>query len=357
MFIIIAELSLVELFSSKQTTKWLYWTIVALLIGFVGLRGYDVGFDYGTYENIFKDIGEGNGEGLLIEPAYMLLNLFLYPLGSFSLVLFIMALIAISTKGSFIAKYSEFPLSSLLVYFCIGMLIYDMGQIRFGVAISFMMLSYSSMMQKHKFKMWLFFATAVLFHYSALLTLPVCFVYNYRLSTKRVLLLLLFGMCFYAISINSILSFIAPYTPSHIAGKIQFYTFYTDTYGKPLGVNISLMLRLLIFGLLFYYRKTIETKIQGTNILVNLYLYGVLVYMIFNSNSEFAVRGSAYFKILELMILPIFIMLGKTKWDKVLIWLGVAAYAFYSLSKILFDVEFGLPYHNYTNILFGGWTR
>ncbi|MFI3297004.1 MAG: EpsG family protein [bacterium] len=352
LFIIIAIFSLLEILTSKRSSQPVFWSLVAILIIFVGFRGENVGFDYGSYLSIFNDIGNDN-LNVPVEPAYLLLNKILYPLGYFPLLLFVMASIAITTKCTFISKYSSYPISSLLVYFSIAMLINDMGQIRFGMAVSFIMLSYGSMIRGNKAHMWISFILGLLFHYSSLLVLPVYFIYSYRLTSKTVFILLLFGLCFYVVSINDILIKISGFMPSHIAGKIQFYTFYSDTYGKSLGLNISLLLRLLIFGFLFYYKKSIGAKTMGIDIITNLYFYGLIIYMVFNSNSEFATRGSAYFKILELIILPMFIDLGKTKYDKILIWTVVICYAFYSLGKVVFDPSFGGPYLNYTNILIG----
>lgn len=56
------------------------------------------------------------------------------------------------------------------------------------------------------------------------------------------------------------------------------------------------------------------------NFLFNMYFCGVLIYMMFNSNSEFATRGSGYFKILELVILPLFIYVSRGLRNKLLIW-------------------------------------
>lgn len=352
LFGLITCFSLIEIYTSKKMMLPVFWAVIAILIVFVGLRGYEVGFDYLTYKESFEEIGSGTGEDILMEPGYMLLNKLLYPFGSFTLLLFVMALVTISIKGYFIAEYSEYPFTSLLVYFSIAMLINDMGQIRFGLAISFMMLSFSALIKEHKKTAFLFWLAAMMFHYSSFLALPVLFVNHYTLTAKQVTACLLFGLCFYLVSINTILTAIASFMPSHIAGKIHFYTFYADTYGQSLGINISLFLRLFILGLFFYYKDSLAEEMKDINSLFNLYLYGVLIYMIFNSNAEFATRGSAYFKILELVILPAFIKLGKKRSDQLLIWGAVVAYAFYSLSKILFDTEFGEPYHHYTNVLF-----
>jgi len=346
-FSLIAFFSLIELFVSKQSIKPLFWFSILGLVLFVGLRGEEVGFDYSVYKQAFAEYDSIH----LMEPGYVLLNKLIAPFGSFSLLLFIMALGAISMKSFFISRYSPYIFTGLLVYFSTAMLINDMGQIRFGMAISFALLSFNSAIKEHKWRMWIFWGLALMFHYSAVIVLPALLLRNYRFSPRQLIGLLIIGFSFFALNINSILLSIAPFLPAHVAFKIQFYTFYTDTFGEKLGLNISLLLRFLILGLFFYYKDSFKSE-KTANVFFNLYFFGIFIYLIFNGNAEFAIRTSGYFKILELVILPIFIQLGKTRVDKLIIWTLVVAYAFYSLGKILFDIDFGGAYLDYTNILF-----
>lgn len=263
------------------------------------------------------------------------------------------AVLAVSLKVFFIAKYSFYPLVSLVVYFVTILLINDMGQIRYGLAMSLMLLFFHEIVRSHIKKAFFFFFLAVLFHYSALIALPALLLRRHVFTRKQVLFLFCVFFSFYIFSINDLLQWSMAYIPvPHIQSKIQFYTAYTDTYGKSLGLNISFLLRSIILFMLFGCKSNAKVDFYTWNFLFNMYFCGVLIYMMFNSNSEFATRGSGYFKILELVILPLFIYVSRGLRNKLLIWFFIMMYCLYSLSKILFDTEFGGPYLPYSNVLF-----
>lgn len=208
-------------------------------------------------------------------------------------------------------------------------------------------------MRSHIKKAFFFFFLAVLFHYSALIALPALLLRRHVFTRKQVLFLFCVFFSFYIFSINDLLQWSMAYIPvPHIQSKIQFYTAYTDTYGKSLGLNISFLLRSIILFMLFGCKSNAKVDFYTWNFLFNMYFCGVLIYMMFNSNSEFATRGSGYFKILELVILPLFIYVSRGLRNKLLIWFFIMMYCLYSLSKILFDTEFGGPYLPYSNVLF-----
>ena len=150
--------------SGRKIRLLIYSLSVLVLILFAGLRGHNVGFDYESYENIFED-SDDILQVSLLEPAFKLWVWFWKPFASFQLFLLATAVLAVSLKVFFIAKYSFYPLVSLVVYFVTILLINDMGQIRYGLAMSLMLLFFHEIVRSHIKKAFFFFFLAVLFHY------------------------------------------------------------------------------------------------------------------------------------------------------------------------------------------------
>lgn len=350
-FGLILIVSFFTLFKIRRNLYDLYFLFVIFLICFTGLRGENVGFDYESYLRIFRT---EDWESELIEPGFKLIVDLFRKVGSFNLFLLAVAFLSISIKSWYIYKYSYYPYVSLLVYFSIAFLLNDMGQIRYGLAVSFVLLYFHQLICCNNKKALLFLLLAILFHYSAIIVLPSYFFVNHVFTGRFVVALISCFSIFYIVNINVVLVWLGAFLPiPHIQGKILYYTTYTDTYGKSLGVNFSLILRCVVLYVLYQYKTYKKLNVSMWNILFNMYLYGILIYILFNSNAEFATRGSGYFKILDIIILPLFIYVSNGICNKLILWSFIVAYCVYSLGKIVFDVEFGGAYLPYSNLLFG----
>jgi hypothetical protein len=160
------------------------------------------------------------------------------------------------------------------------------------------------------------------------------------------------GAGFYFVSINEVLGSAAHLIPvPYVQDKIGFYTSAMASFGTPMGFNLSVVLRLTVLGLVWRYRGALEAEVPAVRGFLNLYFYGVVLYMVLNSNAEFASRGTAYFRILEVVLLPALVRLGRGWTDRWIMWGGAAAASLYFLSKVLAP-GFGEPYWNYHNLLF-----
>lgn len=355
-FISLALLCFAEInswgFNEKQLSI-IYWIFTIFLILLAGTR-FHIGFDYLVYKEIFETVDFDNYLLKTVEIGFASLNYFVRTLGfNFNTLLFIVAFTSIILKASFFKQYSGYIFLGLLNYYTIGLLMNDMGQMRFGLAIGFSLLAFKDVFQNHYKASILKILFAFLFHSSAIVILPVILIIQANLMDRRFMIpILLFSLTFIFIDLRGVIYNFLKYIPMHqLRAKMLFYI-YSDEFGAGLGFNISLLLRVLIFSVLYYFTLGAQSENNYHYKLLQLYFYGLLLYIVFNSISEFATRSSAYFKTLDSLILPYFVSLGKTKFEKNILAFLIVAYTFWSFYKIIYSSEFGGAYNPYNSFLF-----
>lgn len=349
-YFLLLILSWLSLYRVDRNCKFgAYILAFIVLFIFCGFRGSGIGFDYFSYKEIFFSIK--NNIFTLIEPGFALLIKCISIFNSFNILLITVSFISIYIKLRFIWRYAPLPFVGLLIFYTTLFLINETGQIRYGLAISLVLVFFSCIYQEKK-KCWMWLLAANTIHYSSLIVWPIFFFYKYNLSNKVLIAILIVCLSFYFIDINSILLMVSNAIPiEHVKAKVITLALDTDRYGKALGINFSLLMRIVI---LLGFRLLLQRQLVPSkwNLFFNLYFYGVIIYMVFNTNSEFAIRGSGYFKVLELIIIPYFVKAVSSIKKKNLVMILIYFYSGYSLWKIIGDKDFATDYIPYTNILF-----
>jgi EpsG family len=328
-------------------------TLIAIfLILFGGLRA--TGFDYDLYKNIYKHITIANRNDYLAEFGFAVLASFFkllsFPYNGF---LFALTSICVIIKFPVIKRFSPYPLLSLLLYFSISFIMSDMGQIRNSIALAIVMWGYSDLFKNNERRFIMKVIVACVFHNSAFIILPIYWIIKNisKISPWIIYTSIAFLLPLLFLDIRDVFMRFNDYLPDVFAYKVVAYT-ESDVYGQRVGFGMTFLLRVgVLFGL-FFFRKKGEARYSYYPLLVNLYLAGVIVFILFNSVEQFAVRFTNYFKMLEYIILPMFIVLSKHKGVKFILYLFVCAYAGWSLYKLLTEPELAVQLLPYKSILF-----
>jgi hypothetical protein len=328
---------------------FLYLSI--FLIIFAGFR-YETGYDYEGYKNIFEAIIQNiHFSELLIEPGFWIifrgLDFFEFPFALAFVTLF-----SIAIKLYVIKKWSPMPIYSLLIYFSGVFLEKDFGQIRHGLAMALFLLSMYLILANYRARGYLSFLAAFLVHYSAIVALPIILLRQYLIKRQILLLMLVFGLAGFLVDVNNVAIILNAISPeSHIGLKAYSHATENNLENIGLGINASLLFRLVMSLALIYYLNTlIAIRPLYAQALVVFYVYGLFVYLIFNSNSEFAIRLSAYFKMLDIFAIPLLICAVRSVYLKILTFLLGVAYSIYSVLKLMNHPELSwnfIPYKNY----------
>lgn len=218
-----------------------------------------------------------------------------------------------------IVKDSDFPELSLLIYVSMGFWMISLGVYRQYMAISILTFSYQYIEQRKIIPSFALFALAFLFHRTAVVFIPVYFLYGFKLNIKMVCLFFGIGalLTFSGDFILTVLNYFArmPYEKEYNGGipmlivlalavcigfyalreellenaklKLYFLMLLCALAIQPLSFTFSIASRLvqffsfsLVIILPAAYKKLIPTKKYGIAVLVtDVVLIGCLYYM------------------------------------------------------------------------------
>ena len=252
---------------------------------------YDVGHDYSGYMEMFKGILEKPTSSYSIEPTF----LFMSRLFSFSPNGYIGVIATYFFFSLFfffkLSKKKELPyLIFFFTTFSVGYFTFD-DQIRQSLAIIIFAFSVK-FIERKKLKNFVFvIIIATLFHYSALLLLPIYYLARVNISTKislGVVLLLFF------INIFNLSGFLI----KELFELVPYYERYAEIpkYIETREVNTGLgvLLQTVIYSILIFYKKSIDRPI-----LINLVFFGLIIHLLSSGNLNM-VRMSKYFLFLSI---------------------------------------------------------
>ncbi|MBU3661863.1 MAG: EpsG family protein [Bacteroidetes bacterium] len=349
-FLLIGLAEINEVGYNKNVYGVLFFVSAIVLIFVAGFRFYS-GYDYLEYQSLYENTTMQNYMAKAIDPGFALLISSLRNWGfSFYAFIFLLALVSISLKFNYIQQHSALLFVALINYYTIGFLINEMGQIRHGIALAIALFAFNNLRDGNAAAYFLKVLIGFLLHGSILILVPIWFLFRYvKVAPKAMFWILLLLMPFLFIDIKGVLFKTLEFIPIfQIQAKMVFYL-YTDQYNQKLGFNISFVLRLLtLAGLIIIQNRTQLTN-RNIQLWIQLYFWGTVIYMVFSSVSEFAIRLSTYFKTLDLVIYPFLIAALPNRWQKNLLYLLLGLYGLWSLYKVVYAMgneSTFLPYQN-----------
>lgn len=329
---------LLSLFSSVESLHvdvrkiWnaLYISALAFLIVFAGTR--TVGFDYAAYREIYNSVTIDGIGSVPVEIGWAFLCYMLGPFG-YNFFLFFIATCSILLFGIFFKKYSPYVFLALSIYYSSYFLLKEMGQMRQGLAIAIATCAFTVSLEKKKWQFALLVLMAVSIHYSAIVLLPVYYLCNHPWKTTTMIVFIGIALCFTFLDVGVIIAKVMALLPlTGVQDKVA-NVLLSEAATKKLGINSSIILRLIIMGITLGYREPLTKRYPFLEAFIMLYFYGLLLYLVFNSLSEFAQRTSAYFRILEAIILPCFLTLIRRRAERLVVVMLLILNSFVSINR------------------------
>lgn len=312
---------------------------------FAGLR-YETGYDYDNYERIYEDV-RFSGYSLEVEPSVNAIMGFLNKISvNYVSFIFLMALLAVAIKGKFIWQYSLFPFLSIVFYFSRLYLTADFGQIRQGLAAGLVLWSFVYIKEGNIKKYTLILLAAVSIHISSILFYPVYFFVRKQFKPTVLVIVLCVALAVATIDLkNIVINYLTNFMPEYIAQKLVYYG--NSDADEIIGVTYSVFLRLsLIVVLLGFYRQKVYSD-ENSLIVFNIYYWGVIFYLAFNSLPQIGGRGSLYFQQFEILLFPYLFSYSKSNLQKAAIFLFVGAYCYWGAMTVINSQEESfIPYRN-----------
>jgi hypothetical protein len=289
------SISFFSLFSNNNLRKDLNYLIlffcIFLLTFIAGFRG-NIDGDYNSYLEMYNTINKHSNE-YIVEPGYAIINTIFYKLGlSFHGLVFFIAILCIPPKLIFIYKYSDNYLLSILIYFSTFYFLFDFTQIRQGCAVTFFILSLRYIINKSFIKYLICILIASSFHVASLVLLPMYFFLNIKYNQ-----LILYCLLFFC-TIITLLQYRFPILNFflNLENINQVYLNKANYYNSSETFSyLSIKQILLSFALVFIRDKLVDIKFSIKNILINIYLFGIIITTIFNQASEISYRLKWFF--------------------------------------------------------------
>ena len=207
-------------------------------------RGISVGndtYDYATYfyriarqSDIFSYIRSAR-----FEPGYILLN---WTLSKFfknhQIILITSSVFSFYSVGRFFLKHSKHPAISVYLFFTLMSFDFFLCAIRQELAIAVLLFAYDALLDYRALRYMLLVLLAAMFHYSALIFIPVYFLMAIR-QRQKFYIVLLATTFITMVGFQQILSWILSFFTN--------YESYSDSSYFQSGVKLSLILYLVVY--------------------------------------------------------------------------------------------------------------
>lgn len=304
-FVLIMLLSLLEIFLKEKRISFITCLLMIIIAG----NRYNIGYDFGTYENFFKDANsmENIFNGSIdAEPGYLLLNFLFNKIGfNFNFFVLFFSVLSIGLLTIFLFKNFPYPSLSLLYYYARYFLVRDMGQIRSSLACIILLFSIPYMIEKKPVKFTLIVLIASLFHISSLAFL---LVYVFNLLIKK----LNFKNVFFSIGFAVIMGIIIqnPQLYQMVVPERYIAYFTNPVYinGQWL-MNPVLWMQLGIFiAALIFIKFTSNEMVNKLDGYLKVYFLASFILIAMGTLGTVGGRISTLFATSEMIIVPYFFM-------------------------------------------------
>jgi hypothetical protein len=319
----------------KFLSEFLFWSTALILILIAGLRPVGLDRDSTAYATFIQSVTEVNF--LDKEPAFWLIKWFNDVLfhGNIHTFFLIFAVLGVSLKFLAIKRLSKLPWLSVIVYLSMYFILHEMTQIRVGVAAGIFLLAIPDIYNRNFKKFITKALLASLFHYSAIIMVPLYFL-NPRKISIIYLLLPITGLLFAYFNLSKMLltNFVG-ILPEFLAYKIRMYLSLLEL-GEHSKINIlnfyySSLLILLYFCLFCY----ITNKIKFTYDILFIKILSIMLFTFyfFSPLPVFAFRISEFFGVISIILLPNLVLYFKQK--EILLLLIISYFVYYFFFKTI----------------------
>lgn len=298
----------------KKIENIIYLSLGIVLFFIAAFRNGDNVRDYSVYETMYEQISYGYN--ITVEITFFWISKLCYIVFNNQIIfLFIIyALIGVLLKLTAIRQLTSLHLLSLIIYLANFFILHEMTQMRVGIAAGCLLLSIKSIKDRN----WKYFLTlsciGFLFHYSALIILPLWFLSN-KSCSKWMLFLIPIAYIVYFTKYN-LMELIYPFIPiKNIQSKIEGYQelqIIGDSVWNEINVfNMVFVGKIVIFYFLLLNRKVIQKHNQYFPILMKIFCISLFILPTFATIPVIAFRISELYGIIEIILIPFLVYAFK----------------------------------------------
>jgi EpsG family len=337
----------------QKQQQGLKYSLIAVIV-IIGAFRYQVGYDWFSYKSFYDGIDTLDDVFESREERFFVIFLYLTKLliSNYSFFIGVFFLVTFYYKLKAIQKLSVDVFFSLFVYTTTVFLIYDLNGIRQGMALSLTLYAVIFVYQRRLVWFLLTIAIASLFHTSAVIFLPFYWLSRTRFRKTSYLVIfmvicLLLSLPFKAyILSNPLFQYFLNLE------SLLHYGFYLEE-GAEINRSISIfsiatLQRIVIWSFFIYNVEKIKCDERLKTLLLNGYSIAVILFVFLSFSAEFSARLSYYYKILEIIIIPLIISSQARRSNRVILLIFFSTLLFLGISRLLSAEHNGLlPYNIY----------
>lgn len=340
-FLTVIVLSFYEVSLKKQINLGFYLLFFIGLAMLAGLRSEEFP-DTLNYLDFFNDVDKNNFIYYFVEfeSGFVVSTLVIKTIINNSLVwLCIVALLSLALKFFAIRRLSPFPFISLLVIMSGYYISLEFLQIRQGLALGFILVSLVFLVRNKFYLFYLFVIIASLFHISAFVFILARIFKNRSFHPLILLSLVLLSFVFIFVPIKDIIVWFIQkilFFNGFAYSKLMSYS--EGRYAEIVGLS-SIQIWYLSIVSFFLYYKRFFSKDGKYNLLLNIYVLGIIMNFTFNSFSVL-LRASYYFLVVEGVLVALII--NRTKYNRYITWIVVCTMGLLRYLLYLYKLELNL---------------
>jgi hypothetical protein len=188
-----------------------------------------------------------------------------------------------------------------------------MTQIRAGVASALILLSIKPLLDKEFRNFIIIIFIALLFHYSAILALPLYFLNGRKMNTILFALIIPVSYLFYFLNIN--LTFLIDLIPiPEINMKFQQYKTLSTLYNTKINVfNYLQLSRILLVYIFLWKWELLQQNSKFSIILIKIYIIAISVLIFLIDIPAIGSRASELLMPVEIILIPYLMYIIKQK--------------------------------------------
>lgn len=356
---LIAFISGVTFNKKYQLFFLLFITSVSIL--FFGLRWHS-GADFDGYLLIYDSVpllggfNLGSVKYIHGELGFLFVTSLIKTLGTPNFIyMFTLTCISIGLKAYFFYKESILPVFSLSLYFLFLGMTFEFVQIRYALALSFLLLSLYYLINGFKRKSVLFFLFSISFHYFTAIFV-VMYFYK-RLKIKNHHLYFLSLLVFVIVSNSSIAVVLLDLTSDLLGGttlgrRATGYIGGAEHYSVSVQLTSFLVIRAFLFtGVAIYFFKFYNSGDEKFEAYLKVNLLFLLLSVSFSFNSIMFSRAVVVVELVNFLLVGFCISKSKSLKDRLLMLSLFLVLAGLSFIKAL-DSENIYSYQTWLGVLF-----
>lgn len=286
---------------TRQTVVVRLAAIGVALFLIAGFRAEGVDHDYEGYIEYYNDVLYR--DFVNVEPAFIWLTQLVTNLGDNSLYLFVIyAALGVALKVVGIYRLTRFPLAAMLIYYSGFFLLWEMTQIRAAVAGGILLVSIRHIKERNLGWFLVLCLLAAMFHYSALVFLPLYFLKSDRINVLLYCSLIPAATALNVAGLN--LVEVASFAPVQLIElKINSYSAYADADVNR-TFNAVYLARCALAFLLLVNHRFLSKRNEYFPLLIKVYFVALFLHVALASIPGIASRLSELLLVVEVILIP-----------------------------------------------------